>query len=76
MGSKARRPRRDAIYEPPAGSSVDEHALEVSGLVRELQAHLERLRHGHASAAEQLEVKKVIDAVRRVQACPRGLDRA
>lgn len=68
MGGDASTPRRDAMYDPPGGSSVDEHALEVSALVRELQAHLERLRRGQAGADEQREVKRLICAVRQLQA--------
>ena len=65
MNERPRRRRRETLYDPQWGSSVDAHALQVSALMRDLQRHLERVRRGEASAEELREMERMVRAARR-----------
>jgi hypothetical protein len=65
------RKRRWAQYDVRGVGDTDAHALEVSGWVRELQAHLDRVRRGEASAEETAEVTRMVRAARRASAARR-----
>lgn len=62
-----RRKRRRTLYDPSGVSATYEHALEVSALVRDLEAHLDRAGRGEASVEETNEVTKMVRAARRAQ---------
>ena len=67
MTEPPRRRRRWVLYDPSGAAAAHEHALEVSALVRELQAHLGRARRGEASAEEMHEVTQMVRGARRAQ---------
>lgn len=61
------RKRRETRYDVDGVGTADAHALEVSALVRELQAHLDRLRRDEASVDELSAVSRMLQAVRRAR---------